>query len=71
MLYSHQASHTDSADDGSAAELPLWLVLGVELRQPFDSGPAGAEMCDCVGHCDVIFVIGIGKRLRRRGGEVV
>lgn len=44
---------TDGANDRSAAELSLGLVLSVELRQPFDSGPARVKVGESVSHCDV------------------
>lgn len=46
-----RAMHTNGADDRGAAELSLGLVLGVELRQPFDPGPARVEVGNSVGHC--------------------
>jgi len=46
--------HTNGADDRSAAELLLWLVPSLELRKPFDPGPAGVEVCERIGHCERI-----------------
>lgn len=40
----------NGADDGCATVLLGGVVLGVELGQPFNPGPAGVEVVESVGH---------------------
>ena len=42
----------NGADDGGTAELLLWHVLGVELREPLDSGTTTSQVSESVSHCD-------------------
>ena len=59
----------NGTDDGGAAVLLRRLVLGVELAEPFDSGPASIEVVetgDVISSVEYVCMLAVRMAIRTR-----
>jgi hypothetical protein len=64
-LLSRVCLGSNGTDDGGPAVFFGWLVLSVELRQPFNSGSSRVEVVESIGHgggCSAVCCLGVEGR---------